>query len=78
MNSSKGSRPRIERESGGKLGPSLDKSCPFASEWAGDGARRGLFRGGEVERGCIKASYTVIGVVEAWLCKPTKEYHLES
>ena len=63
MNSSRGSSPRIERESGGKLGPSLDKSRPFESDWAGDGARRGLFRGGEVERGCIRASYTVSGVV---------------
>lgn len=70
MNSSRGSRPRIERDSGGKLGPSLDKSCPFESDWAGDGARRGLFRGGEVERGCIRTSYTVSGVVEAQLCKP--------
>ena len=68
MNSSRGSRPRIESESGGKLGPSLDTSCPSASDWVGDGARRGLFRGGEVERGCIqvRASYTqaVTGVVE--------------
>jgi len=54
MNSSKGSIPRIERDSGGKLGPSFDAMCPFVSEWAGEGARRGLFRGGgEFERGCV-------------------------
>ena len=71
MNSSRGSRPRIERESGGKLGPSLDKLTPFESEWAGDVARRGLFRGGEVERGCIRASHSFKNVVKARLCKLT-------
>lgn len=47
--------PRIERERGGKTGPSFDEACPpSVSEWAREGARRGLFRGGgEVERGCI-------------------------